>query len=289
MPKYLSQLCLLLLAAVLFAPVASGQKASPAGSESLINTTWQIYFKESARDSWNEEEKLTFLSGGKLKVGGQVYPRTSWQLRGKKLIFSYSNDAGMLGEGEVVIQGNRADGGGQLGMRGTPFIIRLVKLESNVGQTTGKPANPREGVIPSEIQDLLNSKYRGWRLAEPSREDRQTCFDKRSGFQPSIVWGDFNGDRQRDYAVEIIHKQRVILLAFLKQGMTYAEYAINSDPLGGTIPVLAISKKGEKYFDHERNRNGIYPFETVTAMYCESSAISFIFRNGGFAKVFVSD
>lgn len=289
MKKRLSQVCRVLLASVLFTTAALGQKASQAGSENIINTTWQLYFKESARDSWNEEVKLTFLSGGKLKVDGQVYPRTEWRLRGKKLIFSYSNDAGMLGEGEVTMQGNHSDGGGQLGMRGTPFIIRLVKLVSNIAQPTGRPTSPREGMIPSEIQSLLNSKYQGWRLAKPSREDTQTCFDKRSGFQPSMVWGDFNGDRQTDYAIQIIHRQQVILLAFLNQGATYTQSAINSGPLDGTIPVLAISKKGEKYLDHERNRNGIYPFETVTAVYCEASAISFIFRNGRFVKVFVSD
>lgn len=136
----------LLLLPIHFATVALAQRTSPVRSEGIINTTWQIYFKGSARDSWNEGEKLTFLSGGKLKVGGQLYPQTSWQLRGRKLSFSYNDNAGMLGEGEVTIQGNRADGGGQLGMQGTPFIIRLVMLAS-APQPTGKPASLRDGVI----------------------------------------------------------------------------------------------------------------------------------------------
>ena len=179
---------------------------------------------------------------------------------------------------------------GQPGYDGELRATKIVEIKATSQPAPpNRPANPREGMMPSEIQNRLSSKYQGWRLAEPSREDRQTCFDKRSGFQPSVVWGDFNGDRQRDYAVQITQRRQVILLVFLNQGMTYTEYAVNSDPLGGTIPVLGVSKRGEKYLDHERNRNSIFPFETVTAIYCESSAVSFIFRNGRFTKVFVSD
>jgi hypothetical protein len=179
---------------------------------------------------------------------------------------------------------------GQPGYDGELRATKIVEIKAaSQPAPPGRATNTREGMIPSEIQSLLNSKYQGWRLAEPSREDRQTCFDKRTGFQPSIVWGDFNGDRQRDYAVLITQRRQVILVVFLNQGTTYTEYAVNSDPVGGTIPVLGVSKRGEKYFDHERNRNGIYPLETVTATYCESSAVSFIFRNGRFTKVFVSD
>ena len=122
------KLCLSFLALLLFTSTALSQ-TKKAATINLTNITWQLYFKESANDSWEEGEKLTFLSGGKLKVNGESYPKTSWVLTGKKLIFSYSDDnAGMFGSGEVPINGNRANGGGQMGMRGTPFIMRLISV-----------------------------------------------------------------------------------------------------------------------------------------------------------------
>lgn len=121
--------CLSFLALLLFTSTALSQTSKKATSVNLTNTTWQISFRESANESWIEGEKLTFLLGGKLKVDGETYPKTSWRLKGTKLSFSYSNDnAGMFGSGEVTIKGNRANGGGQLGMKGTPYIIRLTKL-----------------------------------------------------------------------------------------------------------------------------------------------------------------
>lgn len=122
--------CLLFLTFFLFTYTAHSQTSKKATGNNLTNTTWEIKFKESANESWIDGEKLTFLSGGKLKVDGETYPRTSWHLKKTKLTFSYSNDnAGMFGNGEVTVKGNRADGGGQLGMRGTPYIIRLTKLK----------------------------------------------------------------------------------------------------------------------------------------------------------------
>jgi len=121
--------CLSFLALLFFTLTVLSQTSKKSASVNLTNTTWQISFKESANESWIEGEKLTFLSGGKLKVDGETYPKTFWRLRGTKLSFSYSNDnAGMFGSGEVTVKGNRANGGGQLGMRGTPYIIRLTNL-----------------------------------------------------------------------------------------------------------------------------------------------------------------
>ena len=123
------KLCLSFLALLLFTSTTLSQ-TKKAADVNLTNTTWQLSFKESANDSWEKGEQLTFLSGGKLKVDGKSVPRSSWKLTGKKLIFSFSDDdAGLSCEGEVTINGNSANGGGQMGMRGTPFIMRLTKLK----------------------------------------------------------------------------------------------------------------------------------------------------------------
>lgn len=128
MQKVLLPFFLSILALGLSTSIALSQTKNTRNTN-LTNTTWQTKFKESANKSWIDGEKLTFLAGGKLKIDGKTYPRTSWRLRGTKLIFSYSNDnAGMFGSGKVMVKENRADGGGQLGMKGTLYIIRLVKL-----------------------------------------------------------------------------------------------------------------------------------------------------------------
>jgi len=125
---------------------------------------------------------------------------------------------------------------------------------------------------------------------EASKDYKQAeadCVAGKPPFYPSLIWSDFDGDGQKDYAVRISRGRNAITIAFLKRGAGFKDYMLYTDQEENGV--LELSKKGGKYFDHERNRGGVYPNDTITIGYCGVSAIAFIYRNGVFQKVFTSD
>jgi hypothetical protein len=148
---------------------------------------------------------------------------------------------------------------------------------------------PQTSHLPGIIKVLLDAKYPGWRLADVSEENLGICFDKKSPFQPSLVWGDFDGDGKQDYAIRITQGKDNIAIAFLQQGADFKDYVLLVDHETSGRGLLSLSHKGGKFYDWGKKTSDNYPNDSPTVAYCETSAISYIFRAGKFDEVFVAD
>jgi len=147
--------------------------------------------------------------------------------------------------------------------------------------------------LPPIIAGKLDRLYPGWKFQQIANDERQYCVAKDSPFlaQTSLVWGDFDGDGQKDYATLIRHGGKTIAIVFLKRGGDYQAFPIfTTDTTEERSPdILAVTHKGEKYLDHESGRAGVYSGDTVIVAYCESSAVAYIYSAGTFRRVVVSD
>ena len=150
------------------------------------------------------------------------------------------------------------------------------------GQTSATPS------IPVSMKVYLDQHYPGWALAKTSKQDVLNCFDKKSPFVPSFVWGDFNGDRVRDYAIQLRHQHRIKLLVFLSDNSAHvlSDYESN---IGNILEVLA---KGDEYFDMGQQEYIKFSVDILRSIFdCEKKVQRenyFIFEGGKFEEIFNS-
>lgn len=157
-----------------------------------------------------------------------------------------------------------------------------------VALLTCATAQARGTTIPAPIRAVLDERYPGWTLAEPSPQALAECGWSKNGtgMSPAFVWGDFTRDGRRDYAAAIDARGVRYILAFVRTAKSFTVRELSH----GEFPdVLTTARAGDSYYDHEKDTNGTYPAESPVAIFCEKAAIAYIFRNGQFEKVWVSD
>lgn len=62
-------------------------------------------------------------------------------------------------------------------------------------------------LLPADLESFLASEFPGYRIPadeEFSSEMLQYYFSRLIGVHPTVAWGDFNGDRRRDYLLLLI-------------------------------------------------------------------------------------
>ena len=136
--------------------------------------------------------------------------------------------------------------------------------------------------LPVAVQKALGLKHPGWKLADISKENRDICFNPKSGYQPSLVWGDFDGDGQKDYAALISSatgQTAVVILLKRKEAYLVSDVFTTSSSKPDERPgLLGVIPKG-----------GAYAHESVVAQFCESSSIVFSYTSTGFKKKVLGD
>lgn len=160
----------------------------------------------------------------------------------------------------------------------------LVLVES---RPAGGVGDVDGGHLPKEVRQVLDVDYRGWTAPKISNDDLDICWRNHSPYEPTVVWADFDGDSTTDYAVELEVNRKVLLVMFLAREGAFAKQVV--DPDLREAGILAVAKKGSKYFDHEQERGGTYRLNTISIVYCEKSAVSYIRGTKGFQRVFVED
>jgi hypothetical protein len=154
-------------------------------------------------------------------------------------------------------------------------------------------AQAKPVAVPAAVKARLDANYPGWRLAEISPEAYEHYSHHRLPFQPNFLWGDFDGDGRRDYAIEITHpgpkgEQRMVVLAFLRRGEGFEEHLLETGI--STLDVyLWPHRAGERDFDFEREREFRYRHDAIGVVYGEVAGVSYVFENGSFRKIVSSD
>ncbi len=75
--------------------------------------------------------------------------------------------------------------------------------------------------LPEIIKDILDKELPGWKFYKVD-EAYDYSKDMNVPFRPNFIWGDFDGDGERDYAVQITRvtssNAERIVIAFLQRG-----------------------------------------------------------------------
>jgi hypothetical protein len=147
--------------------------------------------------------------------------------------------------------------------------------------------------LPSATRVMLKGKFPGWKFAEVNQEVQQYFQTQLKGQSPHLISGDFDGNKQRDYATLIWHGSernaegkvigpRSFLVVFLRQGRGFRMYVI--DPDG---EYLGLAKKGTKDYNYNEQKEITYANVAITTNHFEKGGTSYVFERGRF-RCFVS-
>lgn len=128
--------------------------------------------------------------------------------------------------------------------------------------------------LPKSLKSYLDRNYRGWKLAGE-------CYEKESE-NKRILFGDFDGNGKRDYAVKFIRGEKGFLMAFLANGHQWKPFYLHiwDDPTEAKFSDLMLFDKGEGY---EISRPSKLRFDAPADFRCESDAGGLhVYRKGKF-------
>jgi hypothetical protein len=147
--------------------------------------------------------------------------------------------------------------------------------------------------VPSPIRRALDNEYPGWHFPQVFAGDLQVCRQPNAAFLPGLVWGDFDGDGTRDYALAVQRGDKRYTLAFLGRGSTFKKFVLN--PSGWNI--LGVASKGQTLPQVGEDTQGnlvrrkpvTLDNDALIGIHCESSSVAFVYNNGVFEHFFMSD
>jgi hypothetical protein len=150
--------------------------------------------------------------------------------------------------------------------------------------------------LPSRARRALDRRFQGWKFAEVSQEVRQFFRTDRKEELPHLIRGDFDGNKQSDYAA-LIWKGKVrnsegkaigprsFLVVFLRTGVGYHMYVIK-EPDG---EYLSLAKKGTRDYNYNEQKEITYTNDTILTVIFEKGSSSYVYENGRFRSFVSSD
>jgi len=151
-------------------------------------------------------------------------------------------------------------------------------------------AQEKSVILPHQILATLDSGYRGWTLVDNFGvvQDPTLQLDT-SKCHPNLVWGDFDGDGNRDYAVYIQHHQesgekKRSILAFLRRGKLYQQHLL----MGGGNYIWLV-EKGTVQYDYDTGEYFRQKHDAVVDVTIEKGAVTYIYEGDSFKEVITSD
>lgn len=143
--------------------------------------------------------------------------------------------------------------------------------------------------LPAECARILDQKFKGWKMAKVNKEVADWLKKSKLPFAPNLIKGDFDGDAKTDFAVLIqqtVDSQPMnSTIVFMKSAKSYKIFSLK----GSDGDYLVFEKKGNKAFDHEKNKGFVYKTDAVTVGIWEKAATSYIWKNGKFVGIVTSD
>ena len=150
--------------------------------------------------------------------------------------------------------------------------------------------------LPPSASLALNRRFRGWKFAGVSLEVQQFFEKDLKGASPHIISGDFDGNKQPDYAALIWHGKvrnvygkaigpRAFLVIFLRMGRGYRMYVIK-DPDG---EYLCLARKGTKDYNYDEQKEITYTNDAILTGIFEKAGSSYVYENGKFRSFVSSD
>ena len=112
---------------------------------------------------------------------------------------------------------------------------------------------------------------------------------------PNVVWGDFDGNGQTDYAFFIAQgkdrpPKKAILVAYMTYGNRLKKFVIDSVSAPVVIADLIwLSPKGSREYDYETNRFFRLKHDAILAITIDKAVETFIFQGNQFLRITTAD
>jgi hypothetical protein len=169
--------------------------------------------------------------------------------------------------------------------------------EAFTGQTQRCSA-PRPGPVagmPDTVRSILDRQYPCWVKPAISDYDLRTCKQPNPDFQYWFVWGDFDGDGNKDYATQFKEADKNYILVFFNRGNQFVPTVVDPDNKLGW-PLLGAAHKGETIPDLHEGPNGALisnqrtlKADALLGIGCEKEAVAYIYSGSQFERVFIAD
>ncbi len=143
--------------------------------------------------------------------------------------------------------------------------------------------------LPPDVRRLLDQQFPGWRFA--------TIIDSLRAQLPadaSAEWtaGDYDGDRQRDYAVQIVRPGSMetpqVVLVLLRRGTRYEVHTLTSVPIQQGA-YLRTSPKGQVLMDVDKGTKFTASTDVIDVLYGQEAGEAFIYEKGRFRGIVSGD
>lgn len=144
-----------------------------------------------------------------------------------------------------------------------PIVLQSLRSGVLVLATASGLSTAADDAMPPEVRAHLDRELPGWQLPRLGPAIKQCNAQAKV-----IVSGDFDGDGRTDYAVEVVHRDELVLLAVLGTGrartLARTPYQPSAAGLDQGLDVLA---------KHERIMDGpAYAHDAVISLDCSQAA-----------------
>ena len=165
-------------------------------------------------------------------------------------------------------------------------LALIAALAFGGGSSEAQQTTP----VPQVITLALNARYPGWTF--PMVLPKVAATFRGKAYLPNFVFGDYDGDRRRDYAVRIVTgkapERMQTVIAFMAKGQTFEPHFLDTMPEDPSS-YLWPAAKGAKDHDYESNKDFVYANDAIMFLIDEKGGVSFIFEKGEFRRVVTSD
>jgi len=155
-------------------------------------------------------------------------------------------------------------------------------------------AQPPEcrSILPAVVEQQLQTSYKGWTVLtfDDLLQDDQELWRKAHGSEcPGVFAGHFVDNKNMDYAVLVIKNDagekevKLLVISALNISELYTERHVSNYPV--------IHKGGPGKYGDVYNPSKSVTAETDVPIYehIEASAIAFIYKNGKYHRILISD
>jgi len=174
-----------------------------------------------------------------------------------------------------------------------PLLVCLVLLPVSAAGVKNS------AMLPRQISLRLNRQFPGWRFSRVSDDVTRFFSERWPDARPNLITGDFDGNRQLDYAILLEHSNFnepgkafshvVEQLVFLKKGATYQLHILDQRAPANLELYITLARKGEAGREFNTQRIFRYPHDSISVSYFEKAGGTYIYRRGKFRYVIESD
>jgi hypothetical protein len=164
------------------------------------------------------------------------------------------------------------------------LVLAVVAVVAGAADAHG----PRTAV-PPDVRRILDQQFAGWRFATIIHSLKAQL---EADASPEWTAGDYDGDGQPDYAVQIVRRgvmdEPQVVLAFLRRGARYDVHTLMSIPIQEGA-YLRTSPKGQVLMDVDKGTKFTAATDVVEVLYGQEAGEAFIYEQGRFRRIVSGD